>query len=337
MIKSLLIALALVPQLAFSEVVWRGDFETGNDSQWDVAQRADASRIRIVGDPVRQGQYAVRVTVKQGDNPISSSGNRNELVYNAIDREGSEYYYKWSTMFANDYPSDWRWQVFTQWHSLSDTGGSPPIEFDVYGENIILMSGPAENVLWSAPLKRGRWHDFIFHVKWSTSSSVGFVELYYDGNKVLNKTHVATGHNVYLKQGLYRSADIRADGTVFHDAMVKATSLDDVIPGSPPADPTPPADPPPDSPPNSPPVTTPPPDPTNVAVNKEPASATIQGTPTSNSASAQNASTSTGASSKSNNNLTATAGCAASGASLPIWAAGLLALFAVARRQKHRL
>ena len=30
--------------------------------------------------------------------------------------EGYEYYYRWSTMFDSDFPSEKTWQLFTQWH-----------------------------------------------------------------------------------------------------------------------------------------------------------------------------------------------------------------------------
>jgi hypothetical protein len=35
----------------------------------------------VVTSPHRQGNYALRATVKDGDDPINASGNRNELAY----------------------------------------------------------------------------------------------------------------------------------------------------------------------------------------------------------------------------------------------------------------
>ena len=48
-----------------------------------VGQHADGERGPAAGGatrPARQGSYALKVTVKQGDDPINASGNRNELV-----------------------------------------------------------------------------------------------------------------------------------------------------------------------------------------------------------------------------------------------------------------
>lgn len=83
---------------------------------------------------------------------------------------------------------------------------------------------------------RGVWHDFTWHVKWSSDPNQGFVELYYNGDLVVPLTNCATmypGMQVYLKQGLYRNANIVPDGIVFHDAMIKGDWLDDVMPPPP--------------------------------------------------------------------------------------------------------
>lgn len=218
--------LAVLPAVALASPVWKGDFETGDLSQWSKTQEVSADRLEVVTSPVHQGKYALKATVKQGDNPIGASGNRNELIGESASPEGSEFYYRWSTMFAPDYPSENTWQVFTQWHQ-SGCCGVPPIEFDVNGEKISLILSDHE--VWSAPLVRGQWHDFVFHVKWSNDSSVGFVELWYDGEHVLPKLNAQTTTDTYLKQGLYRNSTISADGVVYHDGMIEGTSLDDVM------------------------------------------------------------------------------------------------------------
>jgi hypothetical protein len=215
-----------------SGVVWKADFETKDRSQWDSEQMVSADRLAVVTSPVRQGSYALKATVKQGDDPINSSGNRNELIQMTNEPSGSEYYYRWSTMFAADFPSAKTWQLFTQWHH-SGSSGSPPVEFYVYGEEVRLNIGGSPGVIvWKTPLVRGKWHDFIFHVKWSANASVGFVELYYDGQLVLPKRYIATqfsGQVNYLKVGLYRSDTVAPTGVVYHDNWVMARGLQDVL------------------------------------------------------------------------------------------------------------
>ncbi len=212
-----------------SGVVWRGDFETGNRNQWSSTQMVSADRLQVVSSPSRQGSYAIKVTVKQGDNPISASGNRNELVRMTNEKEGDEYYYRWSTMFASDFPSAKTWQLFTQWHH-SGSSGSPPVEFYVNGETLYLRL-QGSTVVWQKPLVRGQWQDFIFHVKWSSKSGTGFVELYRNGVLELPKRYGATlysGQTNYLKVGLYRNSTIAPVGVVYHDGWIQGRSLADV-------------------------------------------------------------------------------------------------------------
>jgi hypothetical protein len=212
-------------------VVWRGDFETGDRTQWSSTQMVSSDRLQVVPSPVREGRYAIKVTVKQGDNPISASGNRNELVKMTREKEGDEFFYRWSTMFASDFPSAKTWQLFAQWHHEGNSG-SPPVEFYVNGETIYFRV-QASTVLWSTPLVRGQWQDFIFHVKWSASASTGFVELYHNGKLVVPKRGAATlysGQTNYLKVGLYRNSTIAPTGVVYHDGWVQGRTLQDVLP-----------------------------------------------------------------------------------------------------------
>jgi hypothetical protein len=212
-----------------STVLWRGDFETGNLSQWSKMQIVSSDRMQVVSSPVRQGRHAVKVTVRQGDDPIDSSGNRNELVRFTYEPSGSEYYYRWSTMFAPDFPAPATWQLFTQWHH-SGSNGSPPVEFVVNNGNILLYCSSRE--VWRTPLVRGVWNDFVFHAKWSSNASTGFVELYHQGKLVLPKRYCATqfsGQTNYLKVGLYRNSSIAPTGVVYHDNWVMGRSLSDVM------------------------------------------------------------------------------------------------------------
>ncbi len=223
----------LLPTLASASVVWKGDFETGNRSQWDREQTVSSSRLQVVTSPVREGRYALKTIVRQGDDPINASGNRNELLYMGQEPSGSEYFYKWSTLFPSGFPRSSKWQVFTQWHHDGD-GGSPPLEFFIIDDEMRLRAGGVDGpVVWRAPLQREQWNDFILHVKWSADPKVGFVELYHNGELVLPLRKVATqfsGQRNYLKLGLYRDESISPEGVVFHDGFTMATKLEDVMP-----------------------------------------------------------------------------------------------------------
>jgi uncharacterized protein (TIGR03382 family) len=223
----------LVPALASASTLWKGDFEPGNLSQWSRQQSVASDRLLVVSDVVHEGRYALKVTVKKGDNPISASGNRNELLYLSRETPGVEYFYKWSTMFPEGYPSSNTWQLFAQWHQ-DGCCGSPPLEFYLNGEEMRMrVGGGSGKILWRAPLQRGHWNDFVLRVKWSADPKVGFVELYKDGQLVVPKTMVATqfgSEKNYLKLGLYRDASISQTASVYHDGFTMGTSLQDVMP-----------------------------------------------------------------------------------------------------------
>jgi hypothetical protein len=240
---ALLIALAL-PAVSFAEVVWSSDFESRDFSErgtprngqslapsgWYRVQAVSPESVRFVWDPVRQGLVA-QITVNQGD--FVSSGTRAELVKMTHEAAGSEYFYRWSVMFAPNYPSSEKWQLFTQWHH-DGPSGSPPLEMYVNGERMYLRAGGTNgDVLWSKPLQRGVWQDFILHVKWSPDPTQGFVELYRNGERELEPKAAPTmfdGQRNYLKMGLYRSAEIPEQGVVYFDDVKMATTLADVLP-----------------------------------------------------------------------------------------------------------
>ena len=225
-----------MPALASAGTLWKGDFETGNTSQWTREQSVASSRLQVVTDVVRDGRYALKATVKQGDDPINASGNRNELLYVTHETQGKEYFYKWSTLFPNNYPVHDSWQVITQWHQ-EGCCGSPPLEFFVRGDKINLrVGGNTTPVLWQTSIDKGNWHDFVLHVKWSSDKKAGFVELWHNGEHVLPKTYGANqfGKELnYLKMGLYRDDAIKPEGSIYHDGFTMASTLEDVMPPAP--------------------------------------------------------------------------------------------------------
>jgi hypothetical protein len=112
------------------------------------------------------------------------------------------------------------------------------VEFYVNGENIILTVQSAcggnncSTPTWQTALERGKWHDFIFEVNWSEDPSVGYFQVWYDGQVVVPKQSGATllpgGQGVYLKQGLYRDASVTETQEIYHTGMTLGTTLADV-------------------------------------------------------------------------------------------------------------
>lgn len=221
-------------------LLFLGDFEPGNLSQWsrDVHRQAP-ERIQVTQSPVRRGRYAARFALQDGD--MVFSGERSEVLWgsspNPTLRDGQEHYIGWSTYFPTDYPVSGGHQLFLQTHPEGPL--APPIEMRCDEERISLYltdpNGPSFTP-WQVPLTRGVWHDFVLRARWSPDPSVGFVELWHNGVKVVSNQRIATldspGVDSYLKLGYYRpGSTAQPPGAVHHDEMRVGLSYEAVAPG----------------------------------------------------------------------------------------------------------
>jgi hypothetical protein len=222
-----------------------GLVEVGLESEIEVGcniQQVAPDRLQVVTSPRHQGSFALRVEVRQGDQPIVS-GNRAELVYwknGAQDPgfvHGEERWYGFSTMWPTGFPLPSTWQVFTQFHHEGDQTGGLPLEMYLWGGTMYLRS--MNQVLWTHPVELATWHDFVLHVYWANDTT-GYIELWYDGVQVVPafgqpRTYRANlysdaGESAILKQGLYRDASIADTGVLYHDGMRVGTSYAAVAP-----------------------------------------------------------------------------------------------------------
>jgi polysaccharide lyase-like protein/Big-like domain-containing protein len=234
--------LVLMSSAGQSTITWRGDFEPGNFSQWTAVQAKDPSRVTIQSDVVRQGRYATRFEVRPGDNNVAGSGTGERAqVYigNVLTdwAEGREQYWAWSTYIPPDFAAPMGgWNALVGFHHTGTTGGGN-VQIAVADMKTLwlrVMGADFEAPIrkdWDfAPLVKGKWYDFVLHVKWSSNASVGFVELWLNGSKVVPLTITPTlyyGQGVYLKMGYYRSAFDQTT-VVYHDGMRRGSSYSEV-------------------------------------------------------------------------------------------------------------
>ncbi len=209
------------PPPAARDVLWRGDFETGDLEQWDGVQRVARDRVEVRAAPGGRRGPVARFRVGPRDS-IGDTDPRAELVKELDTPERSEPWYRRSTYFDPAFPTDrpGSYVTWTQWRAAdeSDSYGS----FMLWGDQLQLR---LDGTHWRRRLTKGEWHDVVYHVKWSPDPDVGFLELWFDGEPALPRKHMATmagrpGRAVpnYLKQGLYKSRDI-PEGVLYHDGM----------------------------------------------------------------------------------------------------------------------
>lgn len=211
-------------------LVWNGGYDTGSLSQWDLVQQAAPGRISIVGSPTEPRDNVARFEVRPEDS-IGDTSPRAEVGKYLGEQEGEERYYRWYTYFPESFPTNYpnSFITFTQWRAVDES--EDYTSFMLWGERLELRR---EGTKWSTKLTKGVWHKFVYHVKWSPDPSVGFIELFYDGQLVLPKTNVRTMAGTvanpvenYVKQGLYKSEDIPT-GVLYQDGFVSGTSYDAV-------------------------------------------------------------------------------------------------------------
>lgn len=225
-----LAALVCVPPAPVrAEVLWRGDFETGDLSQWRGAPKFPG--VKVVQDPVREGQYAVRI---DGTN-AARRGDRDRIEFQHQPAppgtaEGTERYFGWSVYVPQKLSDETHalgyFETRESWRQL--------MSFEVKGDDILFTTRVPYAQRWKGKgkLTAGRWHDFAVHVLWSRDPAKGFVEVWFDGEQVVQRVHTATllDENVaFFQIGLFRpTSDVLE--TILIDHVIEATTLQEVTP-----------------------------------------------------------------------------------------------------------
>jgi hypothetical protein len=235
---------------ATSRITFRGDFETGNSSQWNECHTQNRSRCGVVTSPVRQGRYAGQFTTSAADRPPTTE--RAENVADLGDTLGDTAYYAWSTMFPRGFRTP-SWANFQQF-GAGNTGIDDCVQEHFFASYDPPSHGPADSVYLEfcagdltsgrRPRKRtfklhsglnlGRWNDYVVRARWSYRRDGRFTVWHRVAGgrwrRVLDY-HGATvqyerGQPVRIatSEGLYRSGTTRP-ATVYHDGFVRGTSF----------------------------------------------------------------------------------------------------------------
>jgi hypothetical protein len=200
-------------------VMFKGDFETGNISQWTWgAQCANtgvpstatnvSGTITVQSEIVAQGKYGARF-----DLPAAATYNSCEALHKRRIDLGHDDYYGLMVRF----PSDWRepspagWGLSLAQLNFENIWGAP-VSLLAHADHVVLAmqsglcksvrtstpgcaysSGPNGNVApmiaVPAPLALEVWHELIVHVRWTTDSA-GIIEVWHrlKGGDTWNKT-----------------------------------------------------------------------------------------------------------------------------------------------------
>jgi hypothetical protein len=226
-------------------VLWNGDFETGNFSQYDSLQQFVTGRASVLasatgnGGPSapRKGNNFFQCRVVNGDNVYG--GERCEALKGGLNiANGSDQYYGWSLAMPANLPAN---GLTGQFHGTYDyaqadvqffidhgqvgafgaTGSAPRWVLGVNGGPAVPGGQYVSNTYSRAydlgPLSNwvgAGWIDVVMHIKWSDTTT-GTVELWMKKagtstytkfvSQVGNVANLYQGYTAYLKLGLNRS------------------------------------------------------------------------------------------------------------------------------------
>lgn len=216
-----------------------GDFSTGNFSQYSNIQNVvrngsasgyDQSHYSARVEAAGTGHpNAFRCEVRGGDVALGVGGSRCEIRTSSTLNweEGDERWFEFSIKFHESFPTpgpSTSWCIPLQFHAGT---GSPPVCLNIPQSGQYAGTLTLENhaislpVLPVGPLDKGKWVDYVLHVKFSNDATIGFVEMWRNKIKVVNKTFRKTMNSAenYLKVGLYRDTDETGTMILYHDSM----------------------------------------------------------------------------------------------------------------------
>jgi Polysaccharide lyase len=231
--------------------IWTADAATSGLHAWHGLQ-GPPGRLSVVNDPEGLLGEVYLAHLRNGDIWSSDGKARAEFygselpdgTYLQFD-EGDDYYVGWRSMInPGIYAGNGNAGELVQFKGDSDCGG-PAVGVTIENGHVTLRS-ELYGIFWRGPRVStfaGSWHSFVVHIHFSTRTTIGFVELWFDGARQTftdgTQHHVMgtmcpkdTG--VYLKMGYYRGTKIDGYGAGYHwiDTPRVGTSYSVVVPRS---------------------------------------------------------------------------------------------------------
>jgi MYXO-CTERM domain-containing protein len=233
---SVLFGAMLVSSAASADILWKGDFETNDLSQWGSPlnlKTGQRTNITVVGTPVLQGQHAAQLIVHP-DDLWPNGHNRVELHQDGKRTgEGETTFFSWYFQLPVNVTVH---EDIGYW----ETNGpdyQQTMAFFVDPQNGGTQIGfrtnrPSGKTHWTAPLSVGQWHQLAMEIFWSQTAANGKVSVWLDGAPVVDHVTAQTKPNaasVFTQVGFHRNSTNASVDTIFIDDAREGTTLDDVL------------------------------------------------------------------------------------------------------------
>ena len=235
-------------------LIWNGDLDTGDESQYDTYIRNAPDRWRVTtadgAVTPRQGTHMARVECRQGEaaswgaSLSATLALRNGLPY-GFDKANKDGYLAWSAYIPSDYPwSDpGKHSDFMEWHGVGGMDQAPvhwgiiaqtgrfyiDLHRDVAGYNPVFQ--PQFEKL-SDPGMANTWHDYVVRVLWSQGPD-GRFQFWRDGDlkhDYTGPTAPKSGEGLKLQMGIYCRNGPPATKHIYLDEIKLGTTREIVTP-----------------------------------------------------------------------------------------------------------
>jgi Polysaccharide lyase/PKD domain len=220
-------------------VLFRGDFETGDFSQWYRQCLSYRASVGSSNPAPFLGRYRSRFEVRDGDVDPDTGSERCE-VSGPRYPDGTELWQRFAVYLPPGFTAQ-SWFMFQQWHGQGGQGNAA-LGFMVHPstQRLYLSHGGGGYRYWTGPVVQpDRWYDLLLHIKFSDDPSIGFVELWLDGTMqtMANGSQRRYGPTsepclnggcsssyVYPKMGIYRGREHTNSQVVWADHFLLGTS-----------------------------------------------------------------------------------------------------------------
>jgi hypothetical protein len=152
------------------------------------------------------------------------------------DPENSVRWYRLRYLFPTDWANDPDLWGVTCLQIKQQYGGSPPISLEAEDGNTLSVAGVKTTRTTIGSLNKGNWMQVLMGIKFSTSSTVGWLHIEVNGSVIINQRSQATMDTLsggadpsYLKQGLYRNFAHTITHVVYASAPVVAYDRDSAL------------------------------------------------------------------------------------------------------------
>lgn len=231
----LMLAMTMVyPQQGWADLYWRGDFETGDLTQWSYL--LNPVGITLSSEHKIEGRYAAHIVIQGKPEYLWKNDpelNRVEIQYRPDPErsaEAADLYFGWSFMlpalFARGRHEFGYWESAPSYRQI--------MRFNLSGETISFQVTAMQDPLWEtdSAIKANRWHDIAMHVHWSTDPEKGYVSVWFDGNLVVNKapaqTLVPGDDKVFIQLGILRSLTDAIE-EIYIDNAFETSSIEEIL------------------------------------------------------------------------------------------------------------